>query len=177
VSEDPYVRRLIEHLGLEPLPVEGGLYAQSYRSPEELPEELLPSGCRGAHPMGTAIYYLYLPKPDCFSALHALPSDEVYHFYLGDPVEILLLFPDGESGHVILGPDILNGQKVQFVLPRGVWQGSRLLPGGRFALAGTTMAPGFTDADYRAGDRGDLVGRYPREREAIIELTRESTSH
>jgi uncharacterized protein len=171
-ADDAYLGRLIEYLGLEPLPVEGGLYRQSYRSPEELSEGMLPRGCRGAHPMGTAILYLYTTAPDSFSALHALPSDEIYHFYLGDPVELFLLGPEGKSERAMLGQDILGGQLVQRVVPRGAWQGSRLAPGGRFALVGTTMAPGFSDADYRGGEREELLGLYPGEREAILSLTR-----
>jgi uncharacterized protein len=175
MEKDDYVERLIEELSLEPLEAEGGLYRRSYRSPEELEEAFLPEGCRGPHPMGTAILYLYLPGPRGFSALHALPSDEVYHFYLGDPVEMLLLYPDLTSRRVVLGPDILGGQSVQLVVPRGTWQGSRLLPGGAYALAGTTMAPGFAASDYLAGEREELLRLYPGEREAIVALTREAT--
>jgi hypothetical protein len=96
----------------------------------------------------------------------------VYHFYLGDPVELLLLFPDGAGRRVVLGPDILHGQQVQFVAPRGVWQGSRLLPGGRFALLGTTMAPGFDPTDYEGGRRHELLARYPDHAALIRALTR-----
>jgi uncharacterized protein len=177
MERDPYVSRLIDYLGLEPLAGEGGFYARTYASPEELPEGLLPAGCRGPRPMGTAILYLYLPGMGGFSALHALPSDEIYHFYLGDPVEMLLLRPDGTSGGAVLGRDLFGGQKLQFVVPRGTWQGSRLAPGGRYALAGTTMAPGFAEADYRGGDREELIRSYPREREAILALTRAADSH
>lgn len=84
-----------------------------------------------------------------------------------------LLYPDGSSRQVILGQDILNGQHVQFVAPGGVWQGTRLLPGGRFALAGTTMSPGFTPDDYEGGRREDLLRQYPNERERILALTRD----
>jgi uncharacterized protein len=107
-----------------------------------------------------------------FSAFHRLPTDEVYHFYLGDPLEMTLLFPDGSSQQVILGQDLLGGQRIQFAVPRSVWQGSRLLPGGRFALVGTTMAPGFTNPDYEHGDRTILLAQYPDQREHILALTR-----
>jgi uncharacterized protein len=170
---DEYLRELIEKLRLEPLEKEGGLYRQSYRSPDAYPGSALPEGCRDGHPAGTAILYLYLPGPHGFSAMHLLPSDEIYHFYLGDQVEMLLLYPDGTSGRIVLGQDVLGGQFVQFLVPRGTWQGSRLVPGGRYALAGTTMAPGFVESDYAAGDREELVRRYPGERDAIIRLTRE----
>ena len=78
----------------------------------------------------------------------------MFHFYLGDPVEQWRLHPDGRVERVVLGGDMLGGQVVQSVAPRGAWQGSRLCPGGRFALLGTTMAPGFDPRDYEHGDAG-----------------------
>ena len=123
-------------------------------------------------PRATAILYLLSDDPDSFSALHGLPTDEIYHFYLGDPVDLLLLKPGGASEVVTLGQDILNGQRVQFVVPAGVWQGARLAPGGEFALLGTTMAPGFIDEDYIPGDRASLLGQYPDRTELIKLLTR-----
>ena len=115
---------------------------------------------------------LFPSEPDSFSALHRLPTDEVYHFYLGDPVETLLLFPDGHTERVILGQDILAGQKVQHVVPQDVWQGSRVIAGGSFALLGTTMAPGYTEPDYEGGRAGKLCARVPDQAELIRQLTR-----
>jgi hypothetical protein len=165
-------KKLIEHLRLEPLLVEGGLFRQTYSAEERIPRSALPGRYRGDKAFSTAIYYLLTSDADSFSALHQLPTDEVYHFYLGDPVEMLLLHPDGTSRRVVLGQEILHGQQVQFVVPRGVWQGSRLIPGGRFALLGTTMAPGFDETDYVGGDRQQLVARYPDQGELIRALTR-----
>jgi predicted cupin superfamily sugar epimerase len=90
-----------------------------------------------------------------------LPADEIYHFYLGDPVELLQLHEGG--GTVLsLGPNLFAGEVVQAMVPRGVWQGSSLKDGGRFALLGTTVAPGFDFGDYEAGDPAALAARYPR---------------
>jgi predicted cupin superfamily sugar epimerase len=164
--------RLIELLGLAPLPVEGGYFRQTHVSAETIAASALPSRYGRDKTPGTAIYYLLTDEPDSFSALHRLPTEEIYHFYLGDPVEMLLLHPGGASESVVLGQDILAGQKVQFVVPRGVWQGSRLGPGGRFALLGTTMAPGYDPADYDGGERAELIGLYPAEAERIRRLTR-----
>ena len=164
--------RLIQHLGLRPLPVEGGYFRETYRSEETLPASALPSRYRLARIFGSAIYYLLTAEPDCFSALHKLPTEEIYHFYLGDPVEMLLLYPDDRSERVILGQDLLGGQHVQFVVPRAVWQGSRLISGGRFALMGTTMAPGFDLSDFVAAQREDLRRLYPTQAELIGQLTR-----
>jgi predicted cupin superfamily sugar epimerase len=86
---------------------------------------------------------------------------------------MLMLYPPGSdpAGRVIaLGPDILAGQGPQVVVPAGVWQGSVLRPGGRYALLGTTMAPGFDFADYQAGDRARLTASYPTFAEWIDRL-------
>jgi uncharacterized protein len=170
------IEQLIRMLRLEPLPVEGGLYRQTYRSPEDVPSAGLPERYgKQPKPFCTAILYLLTNNRDGegdFSAFHRLLTDEIFHFYLGDPLELTLLFPDGSSSQVTLGQDILGGQLVQFGVPCGVWQGTRLLPGGRFALLGTTMAPGYTQADFEPGQRADLLAQYPRERERILALTR-----
>jgi predicted cupin superfamily sugar epimerase len=145
---------------LKPLPREGGYYRETYRSAQR-------AGDKSA---GTAIYYLL--TPDTFSALHRLPTDEIYHFYLGDPVTLLLLGAEG-GRMVTLGNDVQAGQQPQFVVPHNVWQGSSLQPGGVFALMGTTMAPGFDFSDYEAGKRDELTRRYPKFAESIEQLTRE----
>jgi len=165
-------RDLIRRLGLVPLPVEGGHFRQTYVSEETLPAAALPARYGRVKAMSTAIYYLLTSEADSFSALHRLPTEEVYHFYLGDPVEMLLLHPDGRGEVVVLGPDVLGGERVQFVVPRAVFQGSRLRSGGRFALLGTTMAPGFDLQDYEGGDRAALLRQFPAEAERIRALTR-----
>ncbi len=170
---DEFAQKLIRRYKMQELPVEGGLYVQTYKSLEIIPVEALPMRYKFPKAFGTAILYLLTTDPNCFSAMHRLPTDEVYHFYLGDPVEMLLLYSDGRSEHVILGQDVLVNQRVQFVAPRSVWQGSHLLSGGRFALIGTTMAPGYEDDDYEAGVRDALIARYPQEKELITRLTRE----
>jgi uncharacterized protein len=168
----PTVEELIKLYDFEPLPVEGGIFKQTYLTQEQIPVEALPERYTHAKPFGTAIMYLYTPDYNCFSAIHILPTDEIYHFYLGDPVEMLQLYPDGRSERIILGHDVLNGQKVQYVAPRGVWMGSHLLAGGKFALVGTTMTPGFTNDDYVGGERAGLVSQYPQEETLIKRLTR-----
>jgi uncharacterized protein len=171
-SQKDFPERLRQFYNLEQLPVEGGLFKQTYRSMEQIEPGCLPSRYGDIRPFGTAIIYLLNTNPDCFSAMHYLPTDEVYHFYMGDPVEMLLLHPDGSSEHVLLGHDVFAGQKVQFMVPRGVWQGSHLFDGGQYALIGTTMAPGYVDSDYIGGTREDLTRLYPHEINLIQRLTR-----
>lgn len=163
---------LIERFGLVPLPGEGGLYCQTYRSAIELEAgESLGTGS-ASRPLATAILYLLTPGGDGFSALHRLSADEVYHFYLGDPVEMLLLGRAFGARQVTLGHDLLHGEEVQFLVPGGVWQGCRLREGGRFALMGTTMAPGFDPADFELGLRRELTSLYPEATDEILRLTR-----
>lgn len=151
-------------LGLEPHPVEGGFYRRTYTSPGSVD---LP---RGARAQSTAIYYLL--ERSAFSEMHMLASDEIFHFYLGDPVEMLQLHPDGSSAVFTLGPDLAAGQQVQLVVPAGTWQGARLIGDGEFALLGCTVTPGFDFADYRSGSYGELAAQWPAEAERIRELTR-----
>ncbi len=148
-------RDIIDALHLVPLPIEGGYYRETWRSDA-----------------GSAIYYLLTDEPDSFSALHRLPTDEVYHFYLGDPVEQWRLHPHGQVERVVLGSSIRAGQHVQSVAPAGVWQGSRLCAGGRVALLGTTMAPGFDARGYEHGDRTALLDAFPQAADVIHALTR-----
>ncbi|MBI5411369.1 MAG: cupin domain-containing protein [Nitrospirae bacterium] len=164
------IEQLKAVLGLKPLPTEGGYFAETYRSAETIPSGILSARFGGPRSVGTGIYYLL--TPDTFSALHRLRSDEVYHFYLGDPVEMCQLWPDGSGKTVLLGPDLLQGMQFQTVVPQGVWQGSRISPGGRFALLGTTMAPGYDQADFEAGQRDSLIQGYPRFKDVILALTR-----
>jgi len=164
-----FVDEIIERLGMQLHPEEGGYFVQTYKSEEVILKDGLPGRYPSERAFGTAIFYLL--TPDTFSALHRLTSDEIFHFYLGDAVTMLQLHPDGSSKVVTLGQDIRGGQELQVVVPRGTWQGSFLNEGGEFALLGCTVAPGFEYEDYEAGSREALVERYPEAREMIVRLT------
>ncbi len=151
-------------LKLQPHPMEGGWFRQTYVSSVSV--ALL----GGVRPYGTAIYYLL--EAGTFSEMHMLASDEIFHFYLGDPVEMLQLYPDGGSAVLTLGPDLAAGQHVQLVVPAGVWQGTRLIGDGKVALLGCTVSPGFDYADYRSGSYAELVAKWPLESARIRTLTR-----
>ena len=151
-------------LNLAPHPIEGGSFRQTYISSEMV--EL----ARGPRSVGTAIYYLLEAGP--FSEMHVLDSDEIFHFYLGDPVEMLQLYPDGRSAVFVLGPALAAGQHVQLVVPAGVWQGTRLIGDGKVALLGCTVTPGFDYADYRSGSYAELAAKWPEQADRIRGLTR-----
>ena len=157
-------------LSLVPLPFEGGCYAETYRSSDMIAPECLRGSYSGPRSVSTAIYYLL--EPNTFSELHCVASDEIFHFYLGDPVEMLQLWPDGSAKQLLIGTDLESGMVPQVVVPRGVWQGARLVPGGEFALLGCTVSPGFEYADYQSGSRTLLSEAYPEYRDKICELTR-----
>jgi hypothetical protein len=170
------VKRL---LNLRPHPREGGWFARTYQASETIPPENFTDGrYEEARHTGTAIYYLL--EPDTFSEMHVLASDEIFHHYVGDAVEMLQLHPDGSSRRVVLGKDLQSGQHPQVVVLRGVWQGSRLLASAQknadacgWALLGCTVSPGFDFADYQSSPRAELIARWPAETEFITALTRE----
>ena len=156
-------------LQLEPLTIEGGYFRETYRSTTQIPHSALRSPYSGPRAFSTCIYYLL--TPDTFSVIHRLPGEEIFHFYLGDPVEMLQLHPGGNGEIITLGSDIRSGTLLQHIVPGNVWQGARLKAGGRFALMGTTVAPGFDYADYEAGDREELLRQFPSFADRIRTLT------
>jgi uncharacterized protein len=157
---------IINLLGLQPHPREGGYFLETYRSKRFLPP-------LETHPNprleSTAIYYLL--TPDTYSRLHKLCGDEIFHHYAGDAVQMLQLFPDGTSQKIIIGKDLTRGQRPQMLAPAHVWQGSRLVEGGTWALLGCTVAPGFEYEDYLDETRTYFLERYPQETELIKALT------
>ena len=153
---------LVAHYGLEPIPREGGRFRQTWSGPAR------PDG----RPEGTALVALLTDAPGDFSALHRLPADEIWHFYLGDPLRLLLLAPDGTAREPVLGPDVLGGQHLQLTVPAGTWMGARVVAGGAWSFFGCTMAPGFTYEDYEHGDAAELTARYPSQAARIAGLCR-----
>lgn len=166
------VTDLIALFGMRPLPQEGGWFVETWRG-TMLPPAATPN-LATPHAAGTAI--LYLVTPDGFSAMHRLPTDEVFHFYAGDPVEQLHLLPGGQGQVVRLGHDFAAGERPQVVAPAAVWQGTCLAPGGPhgYALLGTTMAPGFSPDDYEHGERAALIAGWPAWATQIGERTRDT---
>jgi uncharacterized protein len=162
-------QQIIDRLRLTPLTIEGGYFRETYRSALSIPADGLPHEYSGDRNAATAIYYLL--TPDAFSVIHRVRSDEVFHFYCGDAVQMLQLWPDGSGKVVTIGNDLEAGHEPQIVVSAGVWQGCRRVQGGQWALMGCTVAPGFDYADYTSGDRAELVAAYPEFLELITALT------
>ena len=161
---------IIKFFDMKLLPKEGGFYVETYRAAEKIKKEALPDNVYGDRNISTSI--LYLLTADTFSALHRLKSDEIFHFYFGDPVTMLQLHPDDSSEIITLGSDFLNEQKIQVIVPKNTWQGAFLSEGRKFALMGCTVAPGFDTDDYQQADREELLKQYPSRRDLIVRLTR-----
>ena len=159
---------LIDHLKLSPHP-EGGYFRQTYCDQTAIAQSALPSGFKGSRSASTAIYFLL--RDDDFSAFHRIPSDELWHFYVGDPIEIIVLKHDGAVESIVLGPELADGQTFQAVVTGGQWFASRLLKGGDFALVGCTVAPGFHFDDFELAHRKDLLRSFPQHRALIEQLT------
>lgn len=139
---------IIELLGLQPMPVEGGMWSQTWKDDH-----------------GTAIYFLL--RRDDFSAMHRLATPELWHHYCGAPVEMLLLGADGSVTRPVLGDDLLAGQRPFVPVPGGVWMGATTI--GDWSLVGTTMAPPFSATDFEIGPLDPLVDAYP---DAAADLSR-----
>lgn len=164
---DPQI--LIDELNLRPHP-EGGYYAETFRAAGAIPTSALPEVYDGSRSHSTAIYYL-LTAGDV-SAMHRITSDEIFHFYAGDPVRMLRLHPDGSGEEIVIGSRIDLGQQPQVAVPGGVWQGLSLVEGGRFALLGCTVSPGFDFRDFELADPGALAREYPKWAKRARELAR-----
>ena len=143
---------------------------QTWRSEEIIPNSALPARYPSSRHAGTCIYYLL--EPGTFSEMHRLASDEIFHFYYGDPVEMLQIAPDGSPQRYVLGHDLAAGQHVQLIVPKHVWQGSRLIAGGNVALIGCSVCPGFEYEDYETGTRDALLHLSGEHRELLLGLTR-----
>ena len=158
---DVTAQGLIDHFGMTPLPVESTFVVSTYRSVTEN---------RDGSPVGTAMIGMYVDEPRSVSLFHRLTFDEVWHFYGGDPMRLVLLHPDGSDEEIVLGSDVLAGQRVQFVIPAGVWQAGELIGGGRWALFGCTMAPGFTGTCFEGGTISGLLVSHPARADDVRRL-------
>jgi predicted cupin superfamily sugar epimerase len=163
-------QQLIQQYNLLPHP-EGGWYKQTYKSAEYISAAALPERFGGDRPFSTAIYFL-LEKGN-YSAFHRIKSDECWHFYRGDPLEIIVLQPNGELAVTTLGHDITKGHLFQYVVPAGCWFASRPAPGSQYCFVGCTVAPGFDFADFEMANGEQLASEFPQHNNLIRELCRQ----
>lgn len=160
---------LIKKYSLQPHP-EGGWYKETYRSDEIITAAALPERFRGNRSYSTAIYFLL--EQGNFSAFHRIKSDECWHFYAGDPLEVYTLDKTGSLEVITLGNNMEEGQLFQYVVPAGCWFASRPAPGTIFSFVGCTVAPGFDFADFEMADNNVLCSLYPAHTAIIRTLCR-----
>jgi hypothetical protein len=156
--------QIIARLGLQPLPQEGGYFRRTWTGP------IAPS--QGSRPTATSIYFLI--TSEAFSALHRLDADETWHFYAGDPVQLVQLDPRlGRHHETILGSAVLEGHTPQTTVVAGDWQGACLHEEKHgWALLGCTMTPGWDEHGFVLGTRQELIDRFPEATALIKRLTR-----
>ncbi|PBQ34423.1 hypothetical protein CNR22_22465 [Sphingobacteriaceae bacterium] len=163
------VEELVNYLNLSPHP-EGGFYKEAYRSAGTISKESLPEEFGGDRNFATAIYFLI--EKNNFSALHKIKSDETWHFYSGDALEVIEINEQGELKITLVGNKMDEGQVFQYTVKANTWFGSRVQQGGECALVGCTVAPGFNFADFEMAGRHSLISLYPQHKTIVEEMTR-----
>jgi predicted cupin superfamily sugar epimerase len=166
---DPDARYWIEQLKLEPHP-EGGYYRETYRATETFAAAALPSKFPGNRSFCTAIVYLL--EANDFSAFHRIRSDETWHFYGGDPLEVHVL-AEGRHRCVTLGRQPHHQQQLQWTVQANTWFASRPQRGGRYSLVGCTVSPGFDFEDFEMATAAQLTREFPQHTQLIREMTRQ----
>lgn len=161
--------QLIAQYDLQPHP-EGGWYKETYRSKETIAASSLPERFGGERHFSTAIYFLL--EQGNFSAFHRIKSDECWHFYAGQTLQVYVLHDDGTMEVIKLGHDILNGGLFQYVVPANCWFASRPAPESDFCFVGCTVAPGFDFADFEMAKGEELLRLYPQHGKLIQSLCR-----
>ena len=147
-----------------------GFVTETYRSPLKVPTGALPEAYEGNRPYGSALYFLV--DPDAQIVMHRIRSDQLYHHYLGNPLEVLMLYPDGTGAVAVVGDDLTAGERPQLFVPGNTFHTSRLVSGGTgYALLASTEWPGVEPPDVEHGDIEELVASYPDFREQIRRFT------
>ena len=164
LATPPTAEEIKAMLGLKPHPT-CGFVAETYRSPLKIPASALPEAYEGDRPYGSALYFVV--TPDAQIVMHRIRSDQLYHHYLGDSLEVLMLYPDGSGNIATVGPDLAAGARPQLFIPGQTFHTSRLAPGASYALLASTEWPGVEPPDVEHGDIQALMEAYPDFREQI----------
>lgn len=163
------VETLVKELDLLPHP-EGGYFKETYRSEGKIAHTCLSPDFKGDRNMATGIYFLI--EKGNFSALHKIKSDETWHFYYGDALEVIEINELGKLTITQIGTNILQGETFQYTVKANTWFGSRVSGNGLFSLVGCTVYPGFDFNDFELANREDLIKLFPNHQNIITELTR-----
>ena len=158
----------VDKLGLQAHP-EGGYFAETYRSAEQIASGALPSQFGGDRNISTAIYFLL--EGHQFSAFHRIKSDELWHFYYGTPLVVYMIHPNGKLEILKIGSDLEDGCSFQGTVRAGCWFASKPINETGYSLVGCTVAPGFDFKDFELADKG-LINQFPQHRDLITGLVR-----
>jgi predicted cupin superfamily sugar epimerase len=159
---------IIEVLGLHPATC--GFVSEPYRSQLELPARVLPSGYSGDHSLGNVLYFLV--TQDAGVQLHRIRSDQMYHHYMGEPLEVLLLYADGKHEVRTVGTDLSAGMRPQLFVPGGTFHAARVSAPGGYALLGTSVWLRAEPPDVEMGDAVRLIAAYPDAKELIASFAK-----
>lgn len=160
---------IIETLGLIPHP-EGGYFRETYRSQETIPGNHLPERFTADRSIATSIYYFLIDED--FTGFHRLKSEETWHHYIGEPIHLYIIDPEGNLIMRVLGPDLLSGQEPQITIPATNWFSAHVAGRQGYSLVGCTVAPGFDYSDYEEAIRKNLISKYPQHQDTINQLTK-----
>lgn len=163
------VQQLVQQFNMLPHP-EGGYYKENYRSDEIISSNALPERFSGDRYFSTAIYFLL--ERGNFSAFHKIKSDECWHFYAGQTLNVYVLQQDGKLATIRLGSDLNNGETFQFVVPANCWFASEPATNTDFSFVGCTVAPGFDFEDFELAKADELVQLFPQHETEIRRLCR-----
>ncbi len=159
----------IKKLNLNKHP-EGGYFGEIYRSTETVTKSALPKRYSGERSFLTSIYFLITSKDT--SNFHRLKSDEIWHFYLGDPLSVHILHKKTGYSRVTLGKDPEQGQVFQAIIKKGYWFGATVDKPDSYSLVGCTVAPGFDFDDFELARREDLLNEFAEYKEIVAQLTK-----
>ena len=158
MSEALSYEDIVDLLALEPNAT-CGFVRITYTSKLSFGADALPPPFARSGPVGSALYFLVTPHAPV--RLHRIRNDQLYHYYLGDPLELFMLHGDGSTERVVVGPDLRAGQRVQLLIPGDTFHTARLLGGGRWFFGASTEWPGVTPQDVEIGDLDQLASKYP----------------
>lgn len=168
MTPTPTVDELVKLYNLQPHP-EGGFYNEYYRDKGVIPKSALPARFKGDRNYSANIYFL-LPEGKK-SNLHRIASDESWHFYLGGPLTVIQISPEGKVETITLGQNVGAGEKIAHVVPAGYWFGAYPNAGSCYSFVGCTVSPGFDFADFEMGKRPELLKQFPQAKGVIEMLT------
>lgn len=164
------IEELIKKLELQPHP-EGGYFKETYRSSGEINNESLGIEYKGKRNYSTCIYFLM--TTESFSAFHRINQDEIWHFYEGSPIRLHIISEEGNHTTHIIGRDFSKGEVPQLVVPGQHWFAAEVIKDDSYSLIGCTVAPEFDFSDFELPTRKELVNKFPKHKEVILQLTHE----